>query len=183
MYRVLGILLLCVFIISGCSLLNNDDKSASNTIQTVAETLRIDEPPILPTVWEIQSIEKYDDGFTSPSVTIKYVNGASIYLSKSDWDLSHELNSQALLMLGDKQIEQYYNSKEEAYVFKLKDLMYVVRIPLKLKSEIEKVIIDLIAESKSTALNQNHSNNEKNALHKAFFSLSFKQCDEASLLA
>jgi hypothetical protein len=66
--------MLFLFFIAGyylfSSLAINSYKS-SITIEQVSEVLRTQYALELQKSWEVESVEKYDDGFISPSVTIK----------------------------------------------------------------------------------------------------------------
>ncbi|MGO4543058.1 hypothetical protein, partial [Paenibacillus sp. 2TAB19] len=142
--KVLVFFIFNLFIISGCSIFQESDKSTSISIQKVGEVLMVDHTPSLPDKWEINSVEKYDDGFVNPSVTIKYSNGVTITLSKSKWDLSKEFKNNKSVRLGNKQMLRYYNAKEDAYVFELASINYAVKSPNHLRVETEKAIADLL---------------------------------------
>jgi hypothetical protein len=72
------------------------------TAEQIPEALGTPQLPVLPKEWEIQAVEKYDDGFSSPTVTIVYKNGAVIRLAASQWDLSKEFPDRERVNTGGK---------------------------------------------------------------------------------
>lgn len=62
-------------------------------MEQIHEVLKMEEALELPNHWIVASIKKYDDGFTSPIVTIKYRNGVNLLLTRSKLDLTKEWNN------------------------------------------------------------------------------------------
>jgi hypothetical protein len=141
--------LLSIAVLAGYNLVSSLHLQAyktSITVGQIPETLGTSKLPALPKEWEIQAVEKYDDGFISPSVTIAYSNGAVLRLSASQWDLSKEFLDRERVNIGGKRIAYYFNDKEAAYVFNGGlQINYAIVFPKQLQGEVEKMILAIEA--------------------------------------
>lgn len=141
--KVVFILMLFLIFITGYYLFSSLAISSNKsliTIEQVPEVLRLENAPDLPKKWEVESVEKYDDGFLSPSVTIKYKNEVILRLIMSHWNLSQEFANKKQLNIGEEKVDYYFNEKEVAYVFDVANIIYAIISPQHLQSEVEKFI-------------------------------------------
>ncbi|QFF97820.1 hypothetical protein PB01_02760 [Psychrobacillus glaciei] len=113
------------------------------TIEQVPEVLRLENVPDLPTKWAVESVEKYDDGFISPLVTIKYKNEVILRLTTSHWDFSKDFAKKKQLNIGEKKVDYYFNEKEVAYVCNVANINYAIISPKHLQSEVKVFIENL----------------------------------------
>ncbi|MFC4767381.1 hypothetical protein [Effusibacillus consociatus] len=103
-----------------------------------ANIFNLSGPPNLPNSWQISSIEKYDDGFTAPSVTIFYKNNVSLTLSRSE--LIYPKMQKEQISIGDNSVNLYTNKEEQVYVVKYGDLFYAFKFQTPNKNEVEDFI-------------------------------------------
>jgi hypothetical protein len=127
--RILVITACTLILLSGLFVIwkfwsTNEYKSYLSPItQTdIPQALRIKNQLFLPNDMDIVSIQKYDDGFTSPSVTIHYKNDIVLNLYTS-W-VSYRDMELDNTKIGEHHVEWYRSDKKQVYVIKFNDINY-----------------------------------------------------------
>lgn len=108
----------------------------------IPEIFHLTDLPALPTSWPIEFIEKLDDGFTAPSVTIYYKNGVSLTLSRSE--LIYPKKHKEQISIGVHSVSLYKNKEEHVYVTKYNDLFYSFMFQPENKNKVEEFIKTLM---------------------------------------
>lgn len=105
------------------------------TIEQITEVPGIRHSPVLPDGWEIESIQRYDDGFTSPYVRIIYGSDIHLRIKSGNWRIYNR--SYEKVEIGDKIIDFYNNGKQLEYIFYTESLSYSILSPTHLKETVE----------------------------------------------
>ncbi|WP_236403390.1 hypothetical protein [Microaerobacter geothermalis] len=107
-------------------------------IEQIPKVLNLTNPPSIPNNWVVQSVEKYDDGFLSPIITIYYNNNISLTLSEGKIVLPNK--DKKLILIGNKTVTVYKDGGQVYYVVKHNKIFYFFRFERINQNVVEKFI-------------------------------------------
>lgn len=111
------------------------------SLEQISSVPGIKAPPVLPESWDVELVEKYDDGFTSPYVKLTYGNGITVRLKSGNWR-KYNVSYQTV-EVGDKEIDFYDHGEQLEFIFSTDSVSYSIVSAPHLRRTVEDFLVSI----------------------------------------